>query len=42
MSKYSAHPALQTKKRTSRATLASCRPKRHKEEGIDLEVMPDD
>ena len=29
----SAHPALQIKKRTSRATFASCRPKRHKEEG---------
>ncbi len=29
----SAHPALQTKKRTSRATLAGCGPKRHKEEG---------
>ena len=29
----SAHPVLQIKKRTSRATFASCRPKRHKEEG---------
>lgn len=56
----SAHPALQIKKRTSKATFASCGPKRHKEEGapdvrvfqvrqiglkeegIDLEVVPDD
>ncbi len=29
----SAHPALQIKKRTSKATFASCGPKRHKEEG---------
>ena len=29
----SAHPALQTKKQTSKATFASCRPKRRKEEG---------
>ena len=29
----SAHPALQIKKRTSRARFESCRPKRHKEEG---------
>ena len=33
MSKYSAHPALQTKKRTSRLAPIRCKPKRHKEEG---------
>lgn len=38
----SAHPVLQIKKRTSKATFACCKPKRHKEEGIDLKVMPDD
>lgn len=36
----SAHPVLQIKKRMSKATLACCKPKRHKEEGApDVRVF---